>query len=128
MKVIQSAIEINSGSKDKLEIGSLDWQRDWTFAGDVASAINLITSSGKDSVYVIGSGSPKKIQNLVEIVFGYFDLDWREYILLNNSLLRSGDPRVIYSNPTKLKNELGWFPKLSFEDLVIRCIEFQVDK
>lgn len=128
MKVIQSAIEIKSGSKNKLEIGSLDWQRDWTFAGDVASAINLITSSGKDSVYVIGSGSPKKIQNLVEIVFGYFDLDWREYILLNNSLLRSGDPRVIYSNPTKLKNELGWFPKLSFEDLIIRCIEFQVDK
>ncbi len=128
MKVIESAKEIKSGSKNKLEIGSLDWQRDWTFAGDVANAINLIALSGNDSVYVIGSGSPKRIQDLVEIVFGYFDLDWQEYILLNDSLLRSEDPKVVYSNPKKLKNELGWMPKLSFEDLVIRCIEFQTDK
>ena len=37
--------------------------------------------------------------------------------------LRKGDPKIKISDPTKISNEFGWKTELSFEDLIIRCIE-----
>ena len=37
--------------------------------------------------------------------------------------IRSGDPKIKISDPSKIFNEYGWKTKLSFEDLMERCIE-----
>ena len=79
--------------------------------------------SGKDNTYVIGEGKPKKIKDLIEIVFDYNNLNFEQYIIIDEKLLRKGDPLTIYSDPKKLKHELKWSPKLSFEELVFRCIK-----
>ena len=42
---------------------------------------------------------------------------------VDNSLLRSGDPEIKISDPSKIFNEFGWKTKLSFEDLIERCIK-----
>ncbi len=123
MKIINAAKKIKNNKDQKLTLGSLSYTRDWSFAGDVSSAIYKIINFGEDSSYVIGSGKENTIQDLVSIVFDYFNIDKNQNLIIDKSILRKGDPEYIVSNPKKIKEELAWNTKLNFEDLVIRCIE-----
>jgi GDPmannose 4,6-dehydratase len=126
MKIINTAMNINDGFEDKLSIGSMDLVRDWSFAGDVADAIINITIDNNPEDYVIGSGIGHSINQMVSQIFSYFDLDYTKYTIIDNSLLRKGDPEVIISNPNKIRTKLGWKNKVSFEELVNRCIKFKL--
>ena len=122
-KIINTAFQIYKKREDKLIIGSLDYVRDWSFAGDIMEAASILTFNDAKGSYVLGSGVGKSIKDLVQIVFSYFNLDWDKYVVVDNSLLRSGDPKIKISDPSKIFNEYGWKTKLSFEDLMERCIE-----
>ena len=124
-KVINSALNIKNNKLEYLEIGSLDYIRDWSFAGDISDAIYEITKNGKSDSYVIGSGKGHTINDLITYVFNYFQLDVHEKILLNSNLLRSGDPKYIVSDPSKIKNELGWSATLNFYETILRCIKLK---
>ena len=122
-KIINSAIEIKKGYKSKLEIGSLEYIRDWSFAGDIVEAMTLLLNNDARGSFVIGSGSGNSIEHMAQIVFDYFGLPLNDYIEINKSLLRQGDPIVKISNPLKILNKIGWKSKTNFEELLIRCIE-----
>ena len=78
---------------------------------------------GKNSCYVIGSGVSYSIENLVETVFEYYDLDWKKYVDVNEKLLRQGDPKEVCSDPKILKDEFDWKCNYTFYDLIDRCIK-----
>jgi len=122
-KVIKSVIEIENGTRESLTVGSLEYERDWSFAGDIVDATYLIINNAKLPAYVIGSGTSKKIKDLIQFTFDYFELDWEKYVEVDESLLRINDPVSITSDPTLLKSELKWNPKFTFEDLIKSCIE-----
>ena len=122
MKIIKSAIEIKNNKKRALTVGSLDLVRDWSFAGDFADAIHLICLEGNGENFVIGSGVGHSINELITIVFEYFDLDPKDFIEIDSNNLRPGDPLRIIYNPIKIKEKLNWEAKLGFEDLILRCI------
>ncbi len=122
-KVINTAFQIYKKRDDKLIIGSLDYVRDWSFAGDIMDAASILTFNGAKGSYVLGSGVGKSIKDLVQIVFSYFNLDWEKYVVVDSSLLRSGDPKIKISDPSKIFQQYGWKTKVSFEDLIERCIE-----
>lgn len=121
-KIINSARLIKAGKQSELVVGSLDYVRDWSFAGDISSGIYLITNNGKSGSYVMGSGVENNIGYLISIVFQHFKLDVNDFVSTDSSLLRKGDPDYIVSNPSKIREELGWKTSLNFEDLVYRCI------
>ncbi len=122
MKIIKTAKDIKKNKKNNLTVGSLDLVRDWSFAGDFAEAIHLICLDGNGENYVIGSGVGKSINDLVQVVFQYFNLDPNEFIKVDSTNLRIGDPLEIVSDPSKIKEKLNWETELGFEDLILRCI------
>ena len=122
MKVINAAKNISEKKLKKLTIGSLTYERDWSFAGDVSRAMLDIINFGKENSYIIGTGKSHTIEYLISLVFDFYSLNWRKYIEVDPSLLREGDPEKIYCDPSRLKNELNWEPLYSFEELVERCI------
>jgi GDPmannose 4,6-dehydratase len=122
MKVINAAKNISEKKLKKLTIGSLTYERDWSFAGDVSRAMLDIINFGKENSYIIGTGKSHTIEYLISLVFDFYSLNWRKYIEVDSSLLREGDPEKIYCDPSRLKNELNWKPLYSFEELVERCI------
>lgn len=128
MKVINSAINIKNGKSKKLSIGSLNYVRDWSYAGDIAKAIYNLTEKGNHTSYVIGSGKGHKILDILEIVFNYFDLNWEDHVIIDKSLLRKGDPEKIVSDPSLIFNDLGWKTTTSFENMVVKCIESRTHK
>lgn len=126
-KIIDSAIKIKNNESDSLVVGSLSYIRDWSFAGDVASAMSLINSSSISHDFIIGSGIGTSIGEVLNMTFSQFDLDYKDYTQVDSSLLRDGDPEKIISDPSKLRNELNWSPKLDIEQLIRRCTSFKLN-
>ena len=128
MKIINGAIDIKNKKLKKLTVGSLDYVRDWSFAGDISKAIYAIANKGSSNAYIIGSGKGNSIKTVIEIIFDYFNLNLNKYIDVDENLIRKGDPVSIVSNPEKLNHELGWNNTISFEDLIQICIESKINK
>jgi len=123
MKIFNSAKKIKNKEMKLLEIGSTNLVRDWSFAGDVAIATFLITQSENNDNFIIGSGVPTSINEIVEKVFSLYDLKLENHIKINPKLLREGDPLEIISDPSLLKSELNWNPQLSIDDLLERMFQ-----
>ncbi|MDC3103235.1 GDP-mannose 4,6-dehydratase [Acidimicrobiaceae bacterium] len=123
MNLINKAENILKNNTNKFSVGSLDLVRDWSFAGDVADAMIKISENGKHYSYVIGSGSGRTIESVVKIIFQYFNLNYKDYVDVDMNLNRKNNPKIIVSDPSQIKNELGWEATMMLEDLIIRCIE-----
>lgn len=124
-KIIDTAISIKNGGKKMLKVGSLTYVRDWSYAGDVAGAISLINEHSDNTDFVIGSGLGTSIEEVLDITFSQLSLDYRKFVEVDPSLLRDGDPEIVISDPTNLKDTLGWTPKLDVEKLIQRCMSFK---
>jgi GDPmannose 4,6-dehydratase len=126
MKVINKAIDISKSGTGNLTVGSLNLIRDWTYAGDIASAIFKIVKESNAEDYVVGSGTGHSIEELIQQVFDYFNLDLNTFVNVDTSLLRSGDPVQIISNPEKIYKELQWNATTSFSELISKCIQYKI--
>ena len=120
MKIIKHAKKL-SHNNERLTLGSLDYVRDWSFAGDVVKSMLLLNESNLNEDFVIGSGVGKKISNILDVIFGEVNKDWQEFVEIDKSLLRKGDPEILISKPTKLMDSTNWKPTLDFESLILRC-------
>ena len=69
----------------------------------------------------IGSGEGNTIRNLIEIVSNYFDIDYKSFTKVDENLLREGDPSNIVSNPSLIRQNLGWETRTSFESIASCC-------
>ena len=122
-KIIDAAISIKNKKQKEINIGSLSYVRDWSFAGDVAEAIALISHSKDNSDYVIGSGVGVSIKEVLDIAFSRLGLNYTNYVNVDSTLLRKNDPETIVSDPNRLNSDLGWAPKVEIENLIYRCME-----
>lgn len=125
MKVINTVELIKKNKKKTLEIGSLNYIRDWSYADDIGKAIISILENGKSFDYVIGSGKGHKISQLLDIAFSYFDLEYKDFIVENRNLLRENDPIEIVSDPKKIFEDVNWKSEVNFEKLIHNCIELR---
>ena len=121
-KIITSAKEIKNKKNSKLQLGSVDYIRDWSFAGDIVNAAHTLVENNAKGSYVIGSGIGSKILDIVKIVFNYYNLNWENYLEINEGLLRKGDAEVKVSNPLKIESHFGWKTSMDFNELILRCI------
>lgn len=125
MKIIHNAISISNKNLKNFELGSTDLIRDWSYAEDIVIGINKICENGISGAYVIGRGIGNKISDILDIVFNFFNLDWKKYVIINDSLLRENSPHEIISNPKKIQNELGWRAKTDFENMLIKIVNYK---
>lgn len=88
-KIIRQTKEISEKKRNVLRIGSLEYERDWSFAGDIAVAIKEIALNGTKPTYVVGSGTGTSIRFLIDFVFDYFSLNPEKYIEIDQQILKS---------------------------------------
>ena len=117
-KIINTALEIKKNKSKKLVLGSLDYTRDWSFAGDIAKAIYKLSHEHKKDSYIISSGKGRSIEDIVKFIFSYFDMDYLNYVEVDNSLLRPNDPKSIIGNPQLIYEDHNWKVEKNFEELL----------
>lgn len=122
-KITKAVANIKAGRQDKLLLGDIELKRDWAYAGDVVESMWLMLQQDTPEDFVIGSSELHSIKELLEIAFGYLDLNWRDYVVLDPGLLRKIDYVNLCADTRKAKVKLGWAPKVNFQELVEQMVQ-----
>ena len=121
-KIVAAVKRIAAGSDEKLELGNIEVEKEFTYAGDTVKAIWLLINNDVEYEIVIGSGKAFSIKKWVVICFNYFNLDWEKYVELNTDF--KSDYSILVSDPSKLFN-LGWNQSTDIEGLAKMMIEHE---
>lgn len=108
-KIIQAAKRISSGSDEKLSLGRLDISRDWGWSPEYVEAMWMMLQQDRPEDFVIATGETITLECFVSHAFSLLDLDWREHVIVDQSLFRPTDILISRANPAKAKEKLGWF-------------------
>jgi GDPmannose 4,6-dehydratase len=127
-KVTDAAARIKLGLARELRLGNLDAQRDWGFAGDYVRAMYLMLQHERPEDFVIATGETHTVQKLVETAFGAVDLDWREYVVQDARFMRPAEVDLLVGDPSRAKKELGWEPRVGFDELVRMMVEADLER
>ncbi|MFI7538889.1 GDP-mannose 4,6-dehydratase [Streptosporangium sp. NPDC049376] len=122
-KVSLGVARIKLGLADRLRLGNLEARRDWGYAGDYVRAMHLMLQAGPPEDYVIGTGRTHTVRELVEAAFAAAGLDWERYVVTDRSLHRPAEVDLLCADPKKAREQLGWEPSVSFEELVTMMVE-----
>lgn len=102
----------------KLEMGNLEAKRDWGYSKEYVQAMWKMLQQDKADDFVIATGETHTIQELCEVAFAHVGLDWKDYVVINESFIRPLETGPLCGNPAKAKKVLGWEPKVTFKELI----------
>jgi len=74
-KISSAVAKIALGQQDRLELGNLDAQRDWGFAGDYVEAMWLMLQQDQASDYVISTGTTQSVRTYLDVAFAHVGID-----------------------------------------------------
>jgi GDPmannose 4,6-dehydratase len=117
-KITWHAAAIKHGLRDKLALGNLDAKRDWGYALDYVRAMWLMLQQDTAEDFVIATGETHTVRECVQVAFDEAGLDWERYVEIDPQFLRPAEVDLLIGDPTKAKEQLGWVPETSFEELI----------
>ena len=122
-KISSHVAKIKLGLADTLHLGNLDAKRDWGHARDYVEAMWLMLQQDVPDDYVLATGTPHSVREFVEMAFDLVDLDYRQYVVIDEKFYRPAEVMILTGDATKAKEQLGWQPKVSFQELVKEMVE-----
>lgn len=139
-KITRAVANIHHKKQEKLFLGNLDAKRDWGHARDYVEGMWRILQHEKPDDFVLGMGETHPVREFVELAFGHtgIEIEWTGEGVdeigrdkKTGNVLVEVDPRyfrptevdLLWSDPTKAKQELGWVPETSFMELVKEMVE-----
>lgn len=144
-KITLAAARIAQGMQEKLSLGNLDALRDWGYAKDYVECMWLILQHDTPDDYVIATGEQYSVRDFCNAAFGHagIKLRWegtgleergidaktgKLLIDVNPEFFRPTDVVNLLGDPSKAKKELGWNPrKTSFDELVRLMVEHDME-
>lgn len=117
-KITKALGRIKKGLQFELVLGNLDARRDWGFAGDYVKGMHLMLQQGEPDDYVIATGETHSVRKFLDEAFGYAELDWRQYVLIDEKYFRPAEVDMLQGDASKAERILGWKPKTTFKELV----------
>ena len=119
---------IKHGLDDHLELGNLDAQRDWGFAGDYVEAMWMMLQQDEPDDYVVATGEKHSVREFAEMAFSHADLNWQDHVRVASDRLRPADVNTLRGDASKVQRKLGWKPKVSFSELVAMMVQADMDR
>ncbi len=126
-KVVKAAVRIMLNLQDKLHLGNLDATRDWGHAKDYVEAMWLMLQSDTPDDYVCATGISHSVKELCEYTFNYLGLDYKDFVVIDGKHFRPEELRDLKGDSSKLRKELNWEPKYTFEMMIGEMIEYWLD-
>ncbi|GMV90855.1 MAG: GDP-mannose 4,6-dehydratase [Candidatus Hydrogenedentota bacterium] len=116
-KITRAAARIKLGLQDKIYLGNLDAKRDWGYAKDYVEAMWLMLQHDKPDDFVIATGETHTVREFLDVVFSHLDMDYKKYVEIDPRYFRPTEVDVLVGDASKAHKELGWEPKVTFEEL-----------
>lgn len=122
-KITYAVANIKFGRQQELRMGNLEAVRDWGFAGDYVDAMWRMLQQDKADDFVIGTGLPHRVADIVQIAFDRVGLDWEKYVVIDPAFCRPEHGCKLVADPTKANKLLDWRPQISFADLIASMVD-----
>lgn len=143
-KISQAVARIKLGKQDDIELGNLDSQRDWGYAGDYVEGMWRMLQQEKPEDFVLATGETHSIREFCELAFKEIEVDikWegsgeqekgvdaatgRVLIKINPDFFRPAEVDLLLGDPTKAETELGWKRKVDFPGLVQLMVKHDLE-
>ena len=110
---------------DKIKLGNIDIIRDWGWAPEFIEGIQIMTNADILNDYVICTGKPNTLEAFIDKLFSYFELNWKEHIVIDTDLLRPNDIQISYGNPLPLFKDLGWKANENIDSIVEKLLSYR---
>src|SRR5882762_6379845 len=127
-KVSDAVARIKLGKAHELRLGTLDSGRDWGFAGDYVEAMWRMLQQREPKDYVVGTGTMHTVRDLCAAAFGHVGLDWKKYVKTDPRFVRPAEVDTLLADASRARTELGWMPKVSFEELVKMMVDADMER
>ncbi len=126
-KITRAIARIVAGQQKKLFLGNLDSKRDWGYAKDYVRAMWLMLQQDCPDDYVVATNETHAISEFLDIAFNHVNLDWHDYVEFDPRYLRPAEVDLLIGDATKAKQQLGWEPSVTFEELVHLMVESDLE-
>jgi GDPmannose 4,6-dehydratase len=135
-----------------IELGNTNASRDWSHAEDFVDGIWKMINSSKPKDYVLSSNETHTIKEFINKSFVCAGIEgiWHgsgpeeqmsvstEYAIkneiqssilvkINPKFYRPAEVELLLGDSTLARKELGWKPKISFDNLVERMVKYDID-
>ncbi len=134
-KITMGVNAIRLGTQEKIVLGNLDAARDWGYAADYVEAMWLMMQYKRGEDFVVATGESHSVREFVERAFEETNVTirWegeglqekgvcmktgRTMVELDPRYLRPTEVDALVGDYSKARAELGWRPKVKFDDLV----------
>ncbi len=142
-KITDSLAKIHLGKLDVLELGNLDAKRDWGYAKDYVEGMWRMLQADKPDTYVLATNRTETVRDFVtmaakaigtEIMWegqaeqevGYDRQTNKAIVKINPKFYRPAEVELLIGNPAKAREELGWEPKTTLEQLCQMMVEADI--
>jgi GDPmannose 4,6-dehydratase len=137
-KITRALARIKLGLQKTLYLGNLNAMRDWGHAKDYVEVQWLMLQQDKPSDFVIATGKQYSVRDFINLTAKNLDMkiEWKgkgedeigiykneEIIKIDTNYYRPTEVESLLGDASKAKKELGWEPKISFEELVKEMVE-----
>jgi len=127
-KISDGVARIKLGLAKDLRLGNLEARRDWGFAGDYVEAMWLMLQRDEPDTFVVGTGETHSVRQFCEIAFGHVDLDYNDFVRLDERFYRPAEVDLLISDPSKSRSLLKWEPAVSFTELITMMVDADTER
>ena len=137
-KITRALARIKLGLQKTLYLGNLNAMRDWGHAKDYVEVQWLMLQQEKPSDFVIATGKQYSVRDFINLAAKNLDMkiEWKgkdedeigicenkEIIKIDTNYYRPTEVESLLGDASKAKKDLGWEPKISFEELVKEMVD-----
>lgn len=139
-KITDSVAKIKLGKLDCLELGNMDAKRDWGFAKEYVEGMYLMLQADKPDTYVLATNRTETVRDFVRLAFKAVDIELefqgngeneiavdkhtgKTLVKVNPKFYRPAEVDLLIGDPSKAKNDLGWEPQTSLEELCAMMVK-----
>ena len=124
-KVVKEAVKIKNGLSNELMLGNLKATRDWGHSKDYVNCMWLILQHDTPDDFVCSTGISHSVKDLCDYVFTKLDLDYRDYVGIDEKYFRPEELDDLKGDCTKAKEVLSWEHEYTFESMLDEMIDYQ---
>lgn len=139
-KITDAVAKIKLGTLDCLSLGNLDAKRDWGFAKEYVEGMWRMLQANEPDTFVLATNRTETVRDFVRMAFKAADIeiefsgtDENEHavdVATGKTVMRV-DPRfyrpaevdLLIGDPSKARDELGWQPQTSLEELCAMMVD-----
>ena len=144
-KITSAVARISLGSKETIELGNLDSERDWGFARDYVEGMYMMMQADYPDTFVLATNRTETVRTFATLAFqaagisvrwtgqgkdevGVNGANGATLVTISPVYYRPAEVDILIGDSSKSKRVLGWRPHTNLEALVKMMVEADIER